>query len=69
MSCPYCGRRISIRNTYVTDAGKTQRAVCEPCDVTYTLLTLLVCETKEEGDGAYALARRLEREGAPKLNF
>jgi len=28
-----------------------------------------VCETKEEGDGAYALARRLEREGAPKLNF
>ena len=63
MTCPVCGKRCRITQTFkVADGSKTHIAQCVPCDKVFTLLTVVVTEATRRGKGAYALARKIERE-------
>ena len=66
MNCK-CGARVKITNSYTTGAGRTARGECQSraCGKVYTLVTIFVCEATEEGQGAYALAKRLRRRRKP----
>lgn len=63
-ACPGCGRTLRVTHSYKVQGGRTQTAVCDPCDKTYTAVTLtLVVQEAAHGKGAYALAKRLKTEG------
>jgi hypothetical protein len=64
--CPKCSIKLRVSTVYAAgESSKTARAECARCDKVYTLVTFLVCEANERGQGAYALAKRLEKRARP----
>lgn len=62
MKCPACDTRLKIAQTYA--AGRkhqTQTGQCAACGRSYTLVTMIAQEFRSYGEGAYALARKLDR--------
>lgn len=47
-------------NTYKHTTGRTTSYLCA-CGRRFTSVTMLVCEKKRRGTGAYAVAQRLDR--------
>jgi len=63
MICPGCAGRLKIEQSITNEHGQARRAECKPCDRQFTLVTLVVAEARggmERGQGAQAVARRLE---------
>lgn len=61
MNCPECQERLRIRHVYIVNDKKTQDAECVPCDKRFTLMTQIVCEARNRGDGAATLAKKIAR--------
>jgi len=61
LACLSCGARLMIRHVYVIGHSKTQDAECSKCYKRFTLLTQIVSEVKEPGDGARALAKKIAK--------
>ena len=61
MNCEYCGTRLVITSVYFAGTQcKTQVGNCQKCLRTFTLLSVMVCES-ERGKGAYALAEKIKK--------
>lgn len=59
MKC-FCGGDLEVTHTYQAGRAKTQQAVCLSCKKRMTLATIVMGESSY-GQGAYALAKKLER--------
>jgi len=68
MNCVTCGGQLKISHSYrAGGTAKTQRGVCEACGRAFTIIAVVQEETTQ-GNGAYALAKRIEKNGtAPKV--
>lgn len=71
MNCPKCDDKLKVRQVYTAGSiAKTIRAECVTCDKVYTLVTFLVGEAEERGQGAFALAKKLaQRNERPDLDL
>ena len=61
MKCPSCKRgTLKVTHSYATSGGQTQRRECENCLTVATSTVLLVNIDPSRGQGAKALATRLQ---------
>lgn len=64
MNCEKCKAKLEVSHTYSAPGGKTQRLECPECLTVHTAITVLVNNDPDKGEGAAALAKKMEREGA-----
>ena len=64
MECPKCKTgNLKITNVYSgSDRGRFKKAQCLSCLCTVTIQELIINVDPEHGEGAYALARRTEKQ-------
>lgn len=61
MICRRCNGPAQVDKTYKTKAGTTRRGWCPACEVTLTEVSLVVYVEPKRGEGAVAVARKLEQ--------
>lgn len=59
MNCPRCGGILKVTHSYAIDGGRTQRRECVTCHLVVTTQTVMVYVDPGYGQGAAALARKL----------
>lgn len=65
MICEKCGGKLLVNNTYRTTGGKTQRLECVDCLTVHTAVTVVVNSDPDRGEGAAALAKRINKGEKP----
>ena len=61
MNCPSCKHGVlKVTHSYATSGGQTQRRECENCLTVATSTVMLVNVDPVRGQGAKALAKRLQ---------
>lgn len=61
MECPRCGEKLKVSHTYKTPVARTQRSECPGCLTVTASVIFIVSVNPDEGEGARALASRLNR--------
>lgn len=60
--CTYCDTKLGVTTVVsATPAARTKRAECPKCYRVYTLAEVLVQEVTAQGEGAHALAKKIQQ--------